>query len=97
MLPLGLVIPALLIFVLALLVALRELRAAADKRRTAGPGPIVTVAGEALLLLGSIAVFAQGWVAGLVLAPLAGFVLFVGGALLFFVGMSMESLRAARR
>ncbi len=97
MLPLGLVIPALLVFVLALLVALRELRAAAEKRRTAGPGPIVTVTGEAMLLVGAIAVFAQGWLAGLVLAPLAGFVLFLGGAILFFVGMSLESLKAARR
>lgn len=96
MLPLGLVIPALLVFALALLVALRELRAAADKRKTAGAGPIITVAGEAMLLVGAIAVFAQGWVAGLVLAPLPAFVLFLGGALLFFVGMSMESLRAAR-
>lgn len=97
MLPLGLVVPALLVFLLALLVALRELRRAAAEARTGGAGPVLTVVGEALLLLGAIAVFAQGWVAGLVLAPMGGFVLFVGGALLFFVGMSVESLHAAKR
>ncbi len=96
MLPLGLVVPALLLFALALLVALRELRHAAQKTRTVGAGPVVTLVGEVLLLLGTLAVFAQGWVAGLVLAQPAGFVLFVGGSILFFVGMSLESLRAAR-
>ncbi len=97
MLPLGLVVPALLVFLLALLVALRELRRAAAEVNRAGAGPVVTVVGEALLLLGASAVFAQGWLAGLVLAPMGAFVLFVGGALLFFVGMSLESLHVAKR
>jgi len=96
MLPLGLVVPALLVFMLALLVALHELRAAAGEVTRAGVGPVVTVTGEVLLLVGAVAVFAQGWLAGLVLAPMGGFLLFVGGAALFFLGMSLASGRAAR-
>ncbi len=96
MLPLGLVIPALLVFILALLVVVRELGRAAQNVRTAGTGPLLTVAGEGMLVMGSIMVFAQGWVAGLVLDPIGGFVVFVGGALLFFVGETVESLRPAK-
>jgi len=96
MLPLGLVIPALLVFLLALLVVARELRRAAQNVRTAGAGPLLTVTGEGMLIMGGIMVFAQEWVAGLRLDPLGGFVLFVGGALLFFVGETVENLRTAK-
>ncbi len=96
MLPLGLVIPALLVFLLALLVTVRELRRAAQNVKTAGLGPLLTVSGEALLIAGALGVFSQGWVGGRVLDPVGGFVLFVGGTIAFFVGESVESLRAAR-
>ncbi len=96
MLPLGLVIPALLVFALALLVVVRELGRAAQNVRTAGAGPLLTVTGEGMLVIGAIMVFAQEWVAGLRLDPFGGFVLFVGGSLFFFVGETMESLRPAR-
>ncbi len=96
MLPLGLVIPALLVFLLALFVTVREGRRAAQNVLSAGGGPLLTVTGEGMLIIGAITVFAQDWVAGLRLDPFAGFILFVGGAILFFVGESLESLRAAR-
>ncbi len=96
MLPIGLVVPAVVVLLVALYVALRDLRAAGDGLEAHGAGPLVTNVGEAALIVGALCVFLQGWLGGLVLAPLAGFVVFVGGALLFFVGMSMESLHAAR-
>ncbi len=96
MLPIGFVVPAVVVLLVALYVAVRELRAAGDGLQVHGAGPLVTNAGEAMLIVGALCVFLQGWIGGLELAPLAGFVLFFGGALLFFVGMSMESLHAAR-
>ena len=97
MLPIGLVVPAVLVLLLALYVALRELRAAGDGVRSHGAGPLLTNAGESMLIVGALCVFLQGWIGGLVLVPLGGFVLFFGGSLLFFVGMSLESRRAARQ
>jgi len=96
MLPIGFVVPAVVVLLVALYVALRELHAAGAAREAHGVGPLVSNAGEAMLIVGALCVFLQGWIGGLVLVPLGGFVLFVGGALLFFVGMSMESRRTAR-
>ncbi len=96
MLPLGFMLPAVLLLLIALYVTVREGRAAMASPG-AGAGPVVTALGEGMMIVGALAVFLQGWLAGLVLAPLPAFVLFFGGASLFFVGMGLESRRAARR
>jgi hypothetical protein len=96
MLPIGFVVPAVAVLLVALYVTVRELRAAGTGLQTHGVGPLVTNTGETMLIVAALCVFLQGWIGGLVLVPLGGFALFFGGALLFFVGMSLESLRAAR-
>ncbi len=96
MFPIGFMLPAVLVLLVALYVAVREAVAASSALAAAGAGPLVTATGEIMLIAGAVAMFAQGWVAGLVLAPMPAFVLFFGGAVLFFVGMGMESRHAAR-
>ena len=97
MFPLGFAAPAAVIVLVGLYVAARELREAAEARGKLGWGPLVMGTGEGMLLLGALCLFLQGWVAGLVLTAPAAFVLFLGGAVLFFVGTGMESVRAGRR
>ncbi len=96
MFPLGFMLPAVVLLAIALYVTGREARQAAS-RTAGGAGPLVTALGEGMMLVAALAVFLQGWIAGLVLVPLAAFVLFFGGASLFFVGMGLESRHAARR
>ncbi len=96
MLPLGFALPAILVLLVALFVAARDLRSALQRVRPAGAGPLVTNLGEVSMILATIAVFQQGRPAGLMLAPVGGYLLFFGGSVLVFVGMSMESLRANR-
>jgi hypothetical protein len=97
MLPIGFVVPAVLLLLVGLYAAVRDVRGAAARRASAGPGPLLTAVGEALMIVAAIAVFLQGRPAGLMLAPVGGYLLFFGGAALLFVGMTLESLRAARR
>jgi CDP-diglyceride synthetase len=97
MFPIGFALPAVVVLLVALFVAVRELLGAADARARAGNGPLLAAAGETLLIVGALTVFLQGWVAGLVLAPMAAFVVFLGGTTLTFFGMGMESVRAQRR
>ncbi len=96
MLPLGIALPALALLLVALVVALRDLRRSATRLGTAGAGPLVTNAGEVFMIVAAMAVFQQGRPAGLMLAPAGGYLLFFGGALLLFVGQTMESQRARR-
>ncbi len=97
MFPIGFALPAVVILLVALFVATRELLDAAGARARAGNGPLLTATGETLLILGALAMFLQGWVAGLVLVPMAALVVFLGGTTLTFFGMGMESVRAQRR
>ena len=96
MLPLGFALPVIALLLVALFVAVRDLRNAARRLRMTGAGPLVTNTGEVSMILAAIAVFQQGRPAGLMLAPVGGYLLFLGGAVLVFVGMTMESLRANR-
>lgn len=96
MFPIGFMLPAVVLLLIALYVAVHEMRGAAETRARSGMGPILTAVGESLLILGALAVFLQGWIGGLVLAPYAGFFVFLGGTALTFVGMGLESRRAAR-
>ena len=96
MLPLGFALPAILLLLVALFVAVRDLRSALARVRAVGAGPLVTNTGEVFMILAAIAVFQQGRPAGLMLSPVGGYLLFFGGAVLVFVGMTMESLRANR-
>ncbi len=96
MLPLGLALPFILLLPVALFVAGRDLIRALARRRTGGLGPVVTNAGEVFMILAALAVFQQGRPAGLMLAPAGGYLFFFGGAVLVFVGMTLESLRAQR-
>lgn len=97
MFPVGFVIPAVMVLLVALYVAVRDMRQALAGRARAGNGPLVTTTGETLMIVATIAMFVQGRPAGLVLAPFAGYILFFGGAVLVFVGQGMESRRALRR
>ena len=96
MFPIGFALPAILALLVALYVAVRDVRGAARRMGSAGSGPLLTTLGETMLILGTIAMFAQGRPAGLMMAPVGGYVLFLGGATLLFVGMTMESLRGRR-
>lgn len=96
MLPLGFALPALVLLLVALVVALRDLGRALGRLGTAGAGPLVTNTGEVFMIVAAMAVFQQGRPAGLMLSPLGGYVLFFGGAALLFVGMTLESVRARR-
>jgi hypothetical protein len=97
MFPLGFVIPAVVILLVALYVAVRDVGRALVARPNSGNGPLLTTVGETAMILATIAVFIQGRPAGLIMAPVGGYLLFFGGTVLVFVGMSMESRRAARR
>ncbi len=97
MFPLGFVMPAVVVLLVALYVAVRDLGRALAARGTAGSGPLLATAGETFMIVASIAVFMQGRPAGLQMSPLGGYLLFFGGTVLVFVGMGMESRRVARK
>ncbi len=97
MFPIAFVVPAVLVLLVALYVAVRDLRNAFLQRARAGAGPLLTTTGETFMILATIAMFVQGRPAGLVLAPAGGWILFFGGVLLVFVGQGMERRRAALR
>lgn len=93
MFPLGFALPAILLLLVALAVAVRDWRSAIQRMRVSGVGPLVTNTGEVMMIAATMAVFAQGRPAGLEMSPLGGYILFLGGTALVFVGMTMESLR----
>ncbi len=97
MFPIGFVLPAVVLLLVALYVAVRDVGRALATRNAVGNGPLLTTAGETMMIIASIAVFMQGRPAGLQMSPLGGYVLFFGGTVLVFVGMGMESRRAARK
>ncbi len=97
MFPIAFVVPAVIVLLVALYVAVRDLRKAFLVRARGGVGPLLTTTGETFMILATIAMFVQGRPAGLVLAPAGGWILFFGGFLLVFVGQGMESRHALRR
>lgn len=97
MFPIAFMLPAVLVLLVALYVAVREAAAAGSSLATGGPGPLLTAVGEIMLIAGAIAMFTQGRFGGLVLAPMPAFIVFMGGSALFFVGMGFESRHALKR